>query len=119
MDDLGKAHPEWDDYPSTIGLLRYANAHLTKKDVEFFNSLPITMTIKNEGMPDIVICHGSPRKVNEPLPSPPKFSDRIPPKPTAHPIILRSVSLSLLKKAQARSTSTNTLREFKMAALLP
>ena len=65
LDDLGKPHPEWDAYPSTIGLLRYANAHLTKKDVEFFNSLPITMTIKNEGMPDIVICHGSPRKVNE------------------------------------------------------
>ena len=65
IDKLGDDFPEWDDYPSTIGLLRYAHKHLTKEDVTFFNSLPITMTIKNEGMPDIVICHGSPRKVNE------------------------------------------------------
>ena len=65
LDDLGKEYPEWDDYPSTIGMLRYANKHLTKEDVEFFNSLPITATVKTEGMPDIVICHGSPRKVSE------------------------------------------------------
>ena len=32
---------------------------------EFFNSLPITATVKTEGMPDIVICHGSPRNVSE------------------------------------------------------
>ena len=65
IDELGKTHPEWDEYPSTFGMLRYANKHLTKEDVEFFNSFPITMSIKNDGMPDIVICHGSPRKVNE------------------------------------------------------
>ena len=65
LDGLGKTYPEWDDYPSTIGLLKYANQHLTKEDVGFFNSLPITMTVENEGLPGIVICHGSPRKVNE------------------------------------------------------
>lgn len=65
IDELGEANPELDEYPSTIGLLRYANQHLTKSDLEFFNSLPITMTVENAGLPDIVICHGSPRKVNE------------------------------------------------------
>ena len=65
IDELGEANPEVDEYPSTIGLLRYANQHLTKSDLEFFNSLPITMTVENAGLPDIVICHGSPRKVNE------------------------------------------------------
>lgn len=65
LDELGEDYPEWDAYPSTIGMLRYAHKHLSKEDVEFFNSLPITMTVKTEGMPDIVICHGSPRKVNE------------------------------------------------------
>lgn len=67
LDDLGAVHPEWDNFPSTVGMLRYAHNHLTEKDIEFFNSLPITMTIKNDGMPDIVICHGSPRKINEKL----------------------------------------------------
>ena len=64
-DELGTDHPEWDDYPSTVGMLRFAYEHLTKENIEFFNSLPISMTIKTEGMKDIVICHGSPRKVNE------------------------------------------------------
>lgn len=62
---LGEGHPEWDAYKSTLGMLRYATKHLTKKDLEFFESLPITMTVKTKGLPDLVICHGSPRKVNE------------------------------------------------------
>ena len=65
IDKIGEGHPEWDDYPSTVGMLRYANTHLTDEDIEFFKSLPISMRIKNQGLPDIVICHGSPRKVNE------------------------------------------------------
>ena len=67
IDELGEDYPEWDAFPSTVGMLRYAHRHLTKKDVDFFNSLPITRTLQFEGMPDIVICHGSPRKVNENL----------------------------------------------------
>lgn len=67
LDELGNDYPQWDDYPSTIGILRYARKHLTDKDMEFFKSLPIMLTVKNEGFPDIVICHGSPRKINEKL----------------------------------------------------
>ncbi|MCR4740318.1 MAG: metallophosphatase family protein [Lachnospiraceae bacterium] len=65
LDGLGKDRPEWDDYPSTVGMLRYAYRHLGKNDIAFFDSLPISMTVKNEGLPDIEICHGSPVNVNE------------------------------------------------------
>lgn len=66
-DGLGQEHPEWDEFPTTVGMLRYAYEHLTREDIEFFNSLPINMRLCFSGMPDIVLCHGSPRKVNEKL----------------------------------------------------
>ena len=66
-DGLGQEHPEWDEFPTTVGMLRYAYEHLTREDIEFFNSLSITKKLSFPGLPDIVICHGSPRKVNEKL----------------------------------------------------
>ena len=65
LSGLGEGHPEWNDYPSTIGMIRYGNYHLTQKDKNFFQELPITRSVKFQGLPEIVICHGSPRKVNE------------------------------------------------------
>ena len=65
IDGLGKDAPAWDAYPSTVGMLRYAYNQITKDDIRFFKSLPIAMRIENDGLPDIVICHGSPRRVNE------------------------------------------------------
>ncbi|MCR5733651.1 MAG: metallophosphatase family protein [Lachnospiraceae bacterium] len=65
IDELGGDYPEWDAYKSTVGMLRYACKHLTDEDMKFINSLPISTTVKTEGMPDIVICHGSPKKVDE------------------------------------------------------
>ena len=65
LSGLGGDHPEWDDYPSTVGMLRYGKEHLRDKDVTFFQNLPITRTVRFDGLPEIVICHGSPRKVNE------------------------------------------------------
>ena len=65
IDGLGKDNPEWDDYPSTTGMLRYAYNHFTKDDIKYFQTLPIAMRIESDGLPDIVICHGSPRMVNE------------------------------------------------------
>ncbi|MCM1182431.1 MAG: metallophosphatase family protein [Roseburia sp.] len=62
---LGDDHPEWDAYPSTVGMIRYAGRHLTQEDRAFFAALPITDCIRTEGMPDIRICHGSPRRVKE------------------------------------------------------
>ena len=66
-DGLGQEHHEWDEFPSTVGMLRYAYDHLTREDIEFFNSLPITKKLSFKGLPDIVLCHGSSRKVNEKL----------------------------------------------------
>lgn len=65
MNGLGEGHPEWDAYPSTVGMIRYAGRHVTQKDMDFFAGLPISDRIRAEGLPDIRICHGSPRKVNE------------------------------------------------------
>ena len=65
LSGLGEGHPEWDDYPSTIGMIRYGNDHLTEKDTVFFRELPIMKSVKFQDLPEIVICHGSPRKVNE------------------------------------------------------
>ncbi|MCR4599176.1 MAG: metallophosphatase family protein [Acetatifactor sp.] len=65
LSDLVAEHQEWDAFPSTVGMFRYAKAHVTEKDRSFFQSLPILMNVKFEGLPEIVICHGSPRKNNE------------------------------------------------------
>lgn len=59
LNGLGGDHPEWDGYPSVVGMLRYSFEHAREKDKAFFDSLPIESTIKIEGYPDIRICHGS------------------------------------------------------------
>lgn len=65
LSGLGDGHPEWDAYPSTVGMIRYGNRHLTQKDLSFISALPISECVQIKGMQDIRICHGSPRKVNE------------------------------------------------------
>ncbi len=62
---LGEGHPEWDLYPSTVGMLRYARQHLTQEDITFLAALPITDCIRVDGMEPIRICHGSHRAVKE------------------------------------------------------
>ena len=62
---LGEGHPEWDAYPSTVGMLRYGRQQLTQEDISFLEKLPITDRIRIEGMEDIRICHGSQRAVKE------------------------------------------------------
>ncbi|MDE5825558.1 MAG: metallophosphoesterase, partial [Lachnospiraceae bacterium] len=62
---LGEGHPEWDAYPSTVGMIRYGCQQLTEEDMSFLMSLPITDCIHIDGMEDIRICHGSPREVRE------------------------------------------------------
>lgn len=62
---LGEDHPEWDAYPSTVGMLRYGRQHLTQEDISFLSQLPATDCIHMDGLEDIRICHGSPRAVKE------------------------------------------------------
>lgn len=65
LSGLGEGHPEWDRYPSTVGMLRYGRQQLSKRDLSFLSSLPITDRIHVHGMPDIRICHGTQRDVRE------------------------------------------------------
>ncbi|MBP3604337.1 MAG: metallophosphoesterase family protein [Lachnospiraceae bacterium] len=62
---LGNDNLNWNEYPSTIGMIRYAARHTREKDLAFFASLPITMRVELPDMPPLRICHGSPRKVKE------------------------------------------------------
>lgn len=65
LSGLGEGHPEWDAYPSTVGMIRYGSQQLSEADMSFLSSLPITECVHIEGMEDIRICHGSPREVRE------------------------------------------------------
>lgn len=62
---LGGDKPEWDAYPSTIGMIRYAGKHTREKDLAYFANLPITMRVELPNLPPLRICHGSPRNVKE------------------------------------------------------
>lgn len=57
----------WSAYNSTTGVLWYAYLHLTKADLDFFESLPISLDIAFDGYPTLTACHGSPRNVREEL----------------------------------------------------
>ncbi len=52
-------------YGSSTGSLLYTYENLTKEDLEFFDSLPITDVINPNGKCDIRICHGSPTASRE------------------------------------------------------
>lgn len=64
LQGIGGEHPEWDDYPSVVGMLRYGFEHCTQEDKEYFDSLPITDVINIEGYPAVRICHGTVEKTN-------------------------------------------------------
>lgn len=57
----------WLENDSTTGSLYYTYHNLSKKDLDFFEALPIKMEIEFEDLKPITICHGSPLKVNEKL----------------------------------------------------
>lgn len=57
----------WKDKNSTSGALLYAYNSLTDIDLQFFARLHPTQEIVIENMPAVIICHGSPNKVNEKL----------------------------------------------------
>ncbi len=51
---------DWKDGNHSIYSMNYNFANLTNEDLDFFESLPISRQLDFEGMPPIVICHGSP-----------------------------------------------------------
>lgn len=56
--------PKW-IYNSASGNLLYTLDLLTDKDIDFFESLPITFKYECEGYPSITCCHGSPENSRE------------------------------------------------------
>ncbi len=58
---------EWKERTSGSGMLRYTFDRLRQEQISAFEEMPFTKRMKYDGMPDFVICHGSPFKVNESL----------------------------------------------------
>lgn len=54
----------WKEYDSTTGSLYYSYNNLTDKDLEFYSSMDSMKELRFGDMEPIMICHGSPRKVN-------------------------------------------------------
>lgn len=50
---------------SASGNLLYTLENLREKDLEFFETLPITFVYRKEGLPPITFCHGSPENTRE------------------------------------------------------
>ncbi len=57
----------WKTGTSGSGMLAYNYERLSKEQIEAFERLPIAKTMRYPGLPDFVICHGSPWKVRESL----------------------------------------------------
>lgn len=61
---LGEENPEWDQYKSVVGMLRYAENHISGRDKKFLTELPITQIVKFPDLPALRLCHGSPTEAN-------------------------------------------------------
>lgn len=57
----------WKDRDSTTGSLLYSYERLTKRDLDFYEGLPVSRTVIFEDLPPLTICHGSPYRANEKL----------------------------------------------------
>ncbi len=57
----------WEKGTSGSGMLLYSYEHLTEKQIEAFEQMPISQKIQYPDLPPFVICHGSPFKVNQDL----------------------------------------------------
>jgi len=69
IDHRAGKHTEWvwKNKTSSSGMLKYSYDRLSDDQIDAFSSMPIMKVMKYDGMPDFVICHGSPFKVNESL----------------------------------------------------
>ena len=69
IDHAAGKHADWTWKTGTSGsgMLRYTYDSLTPEEICSFARMPIMKVMKYDGMPDFVICHGSPFKANESL----------------------------------------------------
>ncbi|MDC7280171.1 metallophosphatase family protein [Butyrivibrio fibrisolvens] len=50
---------EWIDGNSTVGAMKYCYKYIEQKDLDFFESLPISRHVVIQGMEPVLLCHGS------------------------------------------------------------
>ena len=65
-----RRHPDAEDWAygrTTTGMLRYNFDRVADEDLDFFESMPISIDKHYEGLPDITFCHGSPYSANQSL----------------------------------------------------
>lgn len=60
-------HCEWKNGNRSIMSMLYNYENLKSKDIDFFESLPISQSIRFNGMEPILICHGTPTVNNRSL----------------------------------------------------
>lgn len=63
LDYRNNGEQGWLEYNSTTGALYYAYHHLGRKDLQFFDSLPVARKLQYGEMPTLIACHGSPTRV--------------------------------------------------------
>ena len=69
IDHMAGMHSDWEWKAGTSGsgMLRYTYDRLLPDQIHAFEGMPFAKLMKYDGMPDFVICHGSPFRVNESL----------------------------------------------------
>ncbi len=55
----------WQKGSSATGMLAYNFERLREKDLDFMARMPIAQTVRFDGYPELLLCHGSPFRVNE------------------------------------------------------
>lgn len=55
----------WKSGCSGTGMLYYNYQNISDKDIDFFESMPISKVVAFDGYPEFVVCHGSPFRVNQ------------------------------------------------------
>lgn len=62
---------------SGSGMLCYNYDNLSDEDIDLFEKMPISLTIKYDGYPEFTVCHGSPFRVNQSMRSDRDYIDEL------------------------------------------
>lgn len=61
----GGEAPVWREGSSTTGMLAYNFARLCERDLAFMADMPVTQRVRLDGCPELLLCHGSPFRVDQ------------------------------------------------------
>lgn len=67
LNGLGEERPEWDAYPSLVGMIRYGRSQLGEKELDFLRNMPLSMKVKLGDMEELMLCHASPEDNKRPM----------------------------------------------------